>query len=422
MGIDFARFIGSFVCFQWEYVTFKIGKYYLPVGSGCLGIYLGAVFGFNVLPRMERLSRKLYSVPYGLPLILPQLAYWIILNVETIVGWWPIPGIKEVYFATGLIFGFEVSNLAYGLLTNDKDVFGTITTFTSRLFPFASFLALFLLLALLPFYYVTTAVVFTTSLFFLLGLSMLLLFGFLITLKSIYSYKRFSETLDEKSSYPTNKFSSVLEILVILTTFELFQFFFLETEWVLMFISIFSGITCFLLLSVTVHELSLKEMGLVSQGWKRHLFFGGLIGFVLYLIFNLYKLISNPAYQWNFIGTKVNLVTVLVIIAIIASEEFFFRGYIFPRLEKISNTYASVVVCSVLFGLYHQAAIFRFLLGIPPERLFMFGEVVLVNFLGSLILSYFFAKTRSLLMPIAIHGVWDVLIYGSMGVPAWVFP
>lgn len=426
MGIDFARFIGSFVCFQWEYGTFKIGKYYLPVGSGCLGIYFGAVFGLNVLPRTKRLSRKLYSVKYGLPLLLPQLVYWIILNVETIVGQWPIPGIKELYFATGLIFGFEVCNLAFGLLTNessnDRDVFRILTTFISRFFPFVSFLILLLLLAILPYHYTTTAVVFTASLFFLLGLFTLLFFGFLIILKSVYSYKRFSETFDEKLSHPKNKFSSILEILVILTTFELFQFFFLEPEWLLLLISIFSGITCFLLLSVTVQELSLKEMGLVSQGWKRHLFFGGLVGFLLYLIFNLYKLVSNPAYQWSVIKTSVNLIAVFVIVLIVASEEFFYRGYIFPRLEKISNTYTSIVVCSVLFGLYHQAAIFRLLLGIPSDRLFMFGEVVLVNFLGSLILSYFFAKTRSLLMPVTIHGVWDILMYSSIGIPAWVFP
>lgn len=114
--LNFIYWVGSLVCFQWEIATFKVGAYYLPVCSGCLGIYGGALIGFASLPRLSNLSRQLFQLRFAIPLMLPQSVYFFILNFERFfLHSYPIPGIKEIYFIMGLLFGFVLCNIAFRL-------------------------------------------------------------------------------------------------------------------------------------------------------------------------------------------------------------------------------------------------------------------------------------------------------------------
>ena len=114
--LKFIYLVGSLVCFQWEVATFKVGSYYLPVCSGCIGIYTGALIGFASLPRLSELSKQLFQLKLAIPLLVPMSAYFFILNYERfILHAYVIPGIKEIYFALGLLFGFVLCNIAFRL-------------------------------------------------------------------------------------------------------------------------------------------------------------------------------------------------------------------------------------------------------------------------------------------------------------------
>ena len=135
--LTFIYWVGSLVCFQWEVATFNIGAYYLPVCSGCLGIYGGALIGFASLPRLSTLSQKLFQLKFAIPLMLPQSVYFFILNFERFfLHSYPIPGIKEIYFVMGLLFGFVLCNIAYRLAIIE-DEFHPANVFCRRpYFPF----------------------------------------------------------------------------------------------------------------------------------------------------------------------------------------------------------------------------------------------------------------------------------------------
>ena len=114
--LTFIYWAGSLVCFQWEVATFRVGSFYLPVCSGCLGIYTGALIGFASLPRLSELSKQLFQLRFAIPLLIPMSAYFFILNYERfILRAYVIPGIKEIYFALGLLFGFVLCNISFRL-------------------------------------------------------------------------------------------------------------------------------------------------------------------------------------------------------------------------------------------------------------------------------------------------------------------
>lgn len=120
--LKFIYWVGSLVCFQWEVATFRVGSYYLPVCSGCLGIYTGALIGFASLPRLSDLSKKLFQLRFAIPLLVPMSAYFFILNYERFVlHEYVIPGIKEVYFVMGLLFGFVLCNIAFRLALLEEE-------------------------------------------------------------------------------------------------------------------------------------------------------------------------------------------------------------------------------------------------------------------------------------------------------------
>ncbi|MHA2062075.1 MAG: hypothetical protein ACW963_07285 [Candidatus Sifarchaeia archaeon] len=122
--LNFIYWVGSLVCFQWEVATFKVGAYYLPVCSGCLGIYGGALIGFASLPRLSNLSKQLFQLRFAIPLMLPQSVYFFILNFERFfLHSYPIPGIKEIYFVMGLLFGFVLCNIAFRLAVLEDDFY-----------------------------------------------------------------------------------------------------------------------------------------------------------------------------------------------------------------------------------------------------------------------------------------------------------
>lgn len=401
--IKFARLLGSFVCFQGREATFNVGSEYFPVCSGCFGIYLGSLIAFTCFPFFRKFSKKLFSAKYGLPMLLPLVIYWAILNVQAYTGVWLIPALKEFYSFTGVLFGIPVSNGAYNL--NLETTYADKISKLGRKFWVLTFLTIFLSLVVFSMSPAETATIFTVSLIFLLGFFGLVVFIATWIIASLFSFLR------HKKSGSTDALTSVLRLLIIVVCFLFFQALIFEGKAELIFLALLFGAVSFSLFAYTLRSFTFEELGFVKTDWEKQVAYGILLGFFLFFAFRVYRFLAfsskGPLFSANF----PDFVGILSVFVIVVSEEFFFRGYSITILERHMKTAFSCLFSSILFVLYHQVAVFKFLAGVPNVSLNLNLEHTVLLFLGGLLLSYLFVKKRSLLMPIALHFTWNLLIF-----------
>ena len=394
--IRFAREIGSLICFQWEKATFKIGEHYFPVCSGCFGIYLGSLIALTILPFLTKFSKKLYSIKYGLPTLLPFLTYWIILRIELITGNFIVPGIKEVYCFTGMLVGTTISNAAYRL--------GLETEYQREILKIGRkfwILTLMVIVGSLATFFLRpfdVSILFSASLLFITGFFGLIFFISMWIVASIIAYLKKSDIGQKKALV------SILTLLTIFGCFQLFQILIFSSNIELIILGMISGISSLGLFSFSLKNFTSEELGLTRRKWKKQVFYGLLIGMGLYSLFGIYRFLTfNEVIFLKFTFDYINIPAVFVIVL---AEEFFFRGYAIGLLNRYFNKSISCIVPSILFTIYHKSLIFKAL----TEINFYVYESLILVFAGGLLLSYLFIKNRSLVMPITVHLFWDVML------------
>jgi len=397
--IDFTNFLGSLLCFQEDYATFEIGGHWLPVCSGCLGIYLGVLLGASVLPRLETFSKKIYSIQWASLFTIPMIIYFIILNIERALNMWLIPGVKVIYFSFGILFGFEIFNFGYQLA---QELEVTLFHKALRFYPIVWLALIASFILALPFYSTDVSIVFTLSLLFLVGLVTLLAAIIAFTTKlllKITTHKNFNTVIA----------SSLFKVTVFTFSFSALQYLFIHDSalTILGFVLTFLSLG---FLAWMVNDLSLKEMGLVTNNWRKNLVKGILWAIILYSLFVVYYVVFRH-YNLSEMLVRGNWHWMPVIIVVVISEELLFRGILFPTLEKGLDTHLSVFLCSLFFALSHQATFFQVVLNWKLKVLPAITEFSLINFSGSIILNYLFVRSRSLVAPATTHSLWDLLVY-----------
>jgi membrane protease YdiL (CAAX protease family)/uncharacterized membrane protein len=401
--IKFARILGSFLCFQGEEATFKFGSEYFPVCSGCFGIYLGALIALTFLPFFGRFSKKLFSVRYGLPLLLPLVVYWAILNIEAYTGAWIVPGVKELYFFAGILFGGTVSNGAYNLGLETS--FADKTSKIGKNFWVSTSILIFLSLLVFSLRSIETAVLFIASLIFVFGFFGLV--GFIV----LWMAACLAPYFKHKKSASGEAFASLLTLIAIVVSFLFFQALIFENKVETVFLALFFGIISFGFFAYTLRNFTFEKLGFVKKDWGKQIVYGIFLGVFLYLAFRVYRFLISSFQEPIFSVNLSNYVEIPIVFVIVVSEEFFFRGYAINMLERHMNAVASCLFSSIIFVLYHQVAIFKFLLGIPKVDLYLDYEHIMLLFLGGLLLSHLFVKKRSLIMPVTVHFTWNLLIF-----------
>lgn len=212
----------------------------------------------------------------------------------------------------------------------------------------------------------------------------------------------------------------VLEVLTVATFFGIFQALMFQESLYLILIGIAFGVVCFILFGRAITQMSLKEIGLIKTALGSNIFFGTLIGVILHLVFSAYYFIAYE--KVLFLLPYRNFVIIPIALLVVFSEELFFRGYMLPRLEGAFKSYATVLavlINSVLFMFYHQNSIFNLVLYGPYYSTL---ETMIINFVGSVILSVIFVKFRSLISPTSAHVVFDILFYIHFTFPYWLIP
>jgi membrane protease YdiL (CAAX protease family) len=103
----------------------------------------------------------------------------------------------------------------------------------------------------------------------------------------------------------------------------------------------------------------------------------------------------------------------------LVGEELAFRGYVLPKLAKQYGSLKAVILCSVIFGLWHLPAYFSIYSGGAAEA--GWGAVVLMLFAHAISvvpLSILYLTTRELYGVSLYHALVDVLQYSIVANPA----
>ncbi len=149
---------------------------------------------------------------------------------------------------------------------------------------------------------------------------------------------------------------------------------------------------------------SLKLKTPIPKRWFRWLPLFIIFSVIIRIIFDRNPIAPNLPLNSVFpdaaiIGNAVTLIAVILFAPVI--EEIFFRGFIFPTVNKIFGVYIAVVITSVFFTLAHF-------------RQFEDWFFLSIIFLLSVIFTLARAFTRSTRLPIILHHIYN-LTYIAVG-------
>lgn len=112
--------------------------------------------------------------------------------------------------------------------------------------------------------------------------------------------------------------------------------------------------------------------------------------------------------------------TAFGLIACLFGEELAFRGYILPKLEKIFGPLKAVILCSVIFGLWHLPAYFSIYSGGAAEEGWTSVAVMLFAHGISVVpICILYLTTRELYGVSLYHTLVNVFQYSIVGNPAF---
>jgi len=153
-----------------------------------------------------------------------------------------------------------------------------------------------------------------------------------------------------------------------------------------------------------------SDIGL--KGPIKDLFFGVTLGIVaMSIAFFILLLSKQITIHASFKISTFTFIYLFVFILVGIFEEVFFRGYIMRTMEMNHNHKATVyLVSALIFSIFH--------LGNPNVSLTGLVNIVLVGIL----FAYMFDVTKSLLLPIGYHIMWNFFQGGIFGFPVSGIP
>ncbi|MFC1936688.1 type II CAAX prenyl endopeptidase Rce1 family protein [Chloroflexota bacterium] len=162
--------------------------------------------------------------------------------------------------------------------------------------------------------------------------------------------------------------------------------------------------------AVTAETLKLKSKHLVRDV----LLALGLSVFGWYY-FNYYvTLTRGTPLTFGYGGSILAVVTIVVVAS---AEELFFRGYLQNKLNPDFNLLFRALIAVTALALYKNAV--HFWEGLP---LILHLELFFIGVLHNILSSLWMEWSDSLVGPLLLHVVWDLLVYAPLEtIPYWVF-
>jgi membrane protease YdiL (CAAX protease family) len=168
-----------------------------------------------------------------------------------------------------------------------------------------------------------------------------------------------------------------------------------------------------LLLFKLLYKRSVRQMGLISEGWFSCFLYGIGMGAVSVGLLFVVLLVSAQVQV-----TGIDIVRLLTIrmpiefasvCLFMFSEELFARGFLMTALKTTRNKWVILLSSSIIFGLAHL---------LNPEV----GILSLVNMcLAGLLFAYMFVKSGKLWLPTGFHVAWNFISGDILGMMASEF-
>ena len=149
---------------------------------------------------------------------------------------------------------------------------------------------------------------------------------------------------------------------------------------------------------------NLRDLGLRYYSIVKTIWYSFLSLLTIFFVSFLYMFLMNSLFGIENPGSKIEILVgnrsissniLLVVVAVIApfSEEVFFRGFLYSAFKKSWGVNVALLLSSFLFAIVHL-------------ELYSFIPLIIIGWL----LAYLFEKTKSLLMPIFLHGVYNLIL------------
>ncbi len=218
-----------------------------------------------------------------------------------------------------------------------------------------------------------------------IGLALFLVIGIYI----VISVTRLSQPLTDCAE------SLALIPLYILFTSSL-PWFFINQQYLLP--AVYSIIIALCLWHIYQKKLSFSELGFKRDKWLKYILIGIVVGIPVGAgeYFIIYPAPAFPTFEVRYLLR--DMVYMLAFVGL--GEELLFRGLVQRSLTKVLGWKQGIFLASLTFAVMHLT--WR---SIP--------EVIFVFFVG-LLLGYVYYKTRSLLAPIVMHGMGNVMLVAVM--------
>lgn len=149
---------------------------------------------------------------------------------------------------------------------------------------------------------------------------------------------------------------------------------------------------------------NLRDLGLRYYSIAKTIWYSFLSLLAIFFVSFLYMFLMNSLFGIENPGSKIEILVgnrsissniLLVVVAVIApfSEEVFFRGFLYSAFKKSWGVNVALLLSSFLFAIVHL-------------ELYSFIPLIIIGWL----LAYLFEKTKSLLIPIFLHGVYNLIL------------
>lgn len=209
----------------------------------------------------------------------------------------------------------------------------------------------------------------------------------------------------------TGKAIILYELLVLFVLLILFSWF-IHVRYPLRLISFFALL--FVAFIISNHHQFVKDswQQIKSGTFSNRMIVYNLIGLQLGVLIAIYFRFSS---QMNVLPQSFHWF-VITGIAIAITEELLFRGVVQPMAENI-NYYSAPVVAALMHSVY-KAMIFVPLAGSNPDITSLFVG----SFIAYIGLGYLKQFSGSILPPVIVHVVFDILVYAEYTkAPWWVW-
>ncbi len=190
------------------------------------------------------------------------------------------------------------------------------------------------------------------------------------------------------------------ESLALIPLYVLFTsslpWFFLDQQFLLP--AVYSVILALCFWHIYEHDIDFHELGFNKKNAIKYALMGAVFalptGIIEYLI--LRPLPAFPIFDLKYLLRD----TLYMILFVGLAEEMLFRGILFNDLKRIFNWKTALIAQGILFGIMHMT--WRS----TPEIMF--------TIFAGVILGYLYYRTKSIIGPIVMHGVNNVILVSIM--------